>query len=65
MYPPGEYETLRQLLNAVLDALADYGVTTLKCQSLPSAFGELYMMVGHRHSDPRSFVVYGLNGDVR
>jgi len=37
----------------------------LKCQSLPSAFGELYMMVGHRHSDPRWFVVYGLNGDVR
>ncbi len=49
----------------VVDALADYGVTHMKCQSLPSALASYTMMVGHRHSDPRWFVVYGLNGDVR
>jgi len=49
----------------VVDALADYGVTHIEMPVTPSAFGELYMIVGHRHSDPRWFDVYGLNGDVR
>ena len=61
----GTTPALAVVVNAVVDALADYGVTHIEMPVTPERVWRAIRVAGHPHSDTRGFAAYGLNSDVR